>query len=180
LPDTVAITAFASAGVALTVGLASPLLSNRMADRRLSKQLAHERWMKSREERVQLLDSVAQALTSTQRATDEVVALWEDGVAWDDDRRIAATATRWDRLEDLRHARARLALRYPREAKIFERFDAAQQAQNVYRGLLKRYERGDAFSNVSSIRGRQCSPGEHGWRKPDAFSTPTSVDPADG
>jgi hypothetical protein len=148
MTDAAAIAAFVSAGVALAVGLVNPFLSNRRADERLRAQLDHERWMKTREERVELIYGVAQALTSAQRATDEVVGLWKVGVPWADERRLAASATQWDRVEELRQARARLAISYSHTTPIFRLFDAAQMAQIEYRQMLDQYERGQRLPEV--------------------------------
>jgi hypothetical protein len=148
MPDTAATAAFVSAGVALVVGVLNPVLSSRKADQRLREQLAHERWLKTREERVELIYSVARALTSAQRATDEVVALWSQDVPWADELRVAASRTQWDRVEDLRQARARLAIRFAPRTKIFRAFDAAQIAQNDFRHLLGEYEAGKRLTEV--------------------------------
>jgi hypothetical protein len=150
--ETAAIAAYVSAGVALTVGVLNPLLSNHKADQRLRRQFEHERWMKTRDERIDLIYGVTRALTSAQRATDEVAALWRAGVSWDDDRRKAASETQWDRVEELRQARARLAIRYSPDAPIFSAFDAAQVAQNEYRHLLEKYEKGKRLSDVDHDR----------------------------
>jgi hypothetical protein len=148
MSDTAATAAFVSAGVALLVGVLNPVLSSRKADQRLREQLAQERWLKIRDERVELIYTVARALTSAQRATDEVVALWSQGVPWDAEERIAASDTQWDRVEDLRQARARLAIRYAPKTPIFKAFDEAQVAQNEFRHLLEEYEAGKRLSDV--------------------------------
>jgi hypothetical protein len=131
--DTAAIAAFVSAGVALTVGVLNPLISNKTADRRLREQLAHEekrlreqlaheRSVRRREELRDLIYGAARALTSAHRALEEVSDMWRDGVPWADERRIAASRTQWDRIEDVRQARALLAIRFEQGDPIFFRF----------------------------------------------------------
>jgi hypothetical protein len=141
-----------AAGVALVVGLLSPIVTSFMANRRQRIELREARFNRTRDDSVKVVEEAAIAFSRARRALERLQQLWLREVRPTSDDGKEAFSEQRAALLGLRNATGLLSLRFADDDVMTTSFWEARRALDAYRRQLRGYRTDRSFrSEVDAV-----------------------------